>query len=124
MEEYNPDVLRLWALVADYTSPVVMSDMVLKEAAEEYRKYRTTFRFLLQNLSDLQPSDMVPVEDLRPLDCLVLLQLRDVLDTVHDAFKCLDFARACRALLGFVKEGLSKRYFEGSKPVLYFSLPR
>lgn len=124
LEEHNPDVLRLWALNADYTSPVVMSPLVLQEAAEEYRKFRTMFRFLLQNLSDFDPSShaMEPAH-LSPLDKLLLVQLDEVMTTTRDALQGLDFANASRTLLHFVKESLSKRYFEGSKCALYFTSP-
>ena len=52
---YGADILRLWVASVDYQADVRVSDDILKQIAEAYRKIRNTFRFLLGNLSDFDP---------------------------------------------------------------------
>ena len=55
MNQYGADILRLWVASVDYQADVRVSDAILKQVAEVYRKIRNTFRFLLGNLSDFNP---------------------------------------------------------------------
>ena len=50
--KYGADVLRLWVASADYAQDVSISDNILKQVSDAYRRFRNTFRFLLGNLSD------------------------------------------------------------------------
>lgn len=121
LPQYNPDVLRLWALSADFTKNVRMSEKVVRGAAAMCSKFRMTFRFLLQNLGDFDPqADAVPFEDLGLLDRLALVALDDVEAQVAAAFAALDFAEACSALDAFCREQLSKKFNNASKATLYF----
>eukprot|EP00656_Telonema_subtile_P002602 TRINITY_DN11175_c0_g1_i3.p1 TRINITY_DN11175_c0_g1~~TRINITY_DN11175_c0_g1_i3.p1 ORF type:complete len:663 (+),score=171.67 TRINITY_DN11175_c0_g1_i3:1282-3270(+) len=114
----NPDVLRLWALNADFATNVKMSAEVVGAAATQYSKLRTTLRFLLQNLTDFDPA--YTSGDLSPLDLLALRSLHRMVEAVKLCWTQLDFAEACQTAELFCREVLSKRYFVGSKPTLYF----
>ncbi|MBT9252544.1 MAG: class I tRNA ligase family protein [Brockia lithotrophica] len=63
MKTYGADILRLWVASVDYTADVRISEAILGQIAEVYRKVRNTFRFLLGNTSDFDPArDRVPPE--------------------------------------------------------------
>jgi isoleucyl-tRNA synthetase len=49
MNQLGADILRLWVASVDYQSDVRVSDPILKQVAEVYRKIRNTFRFLCAN---------------------------------------------------------------------------
>ena len=60
-EKWGADLLRLWVASQDYTADVRMSDNVMTQLSEAYRKIRNTFRFALGNLADFDPArDAVP----------------------------------------------------------------
>ncbi len=60
-EKWGADLLRLWVASQDYQSDVRMSDNVMTQLSEAYRKIRNTFRFALGNLFDFDPArDTVP----------------------------------------------------------------
>ena len=50
MQQLGADILRLWVASVDYQADVRVSDAILKQVAEVYRKIRNTFRFLLRKL--------------------------------------------------------------------------
>src|SRR6202023_2038530 len=54
-EKWGADLLRLWVASQDYTADVRISDAMLSQLAEAYRKIRNTFRFALSNFSDFNP---------------------------------------------------------------------
>ena len=60
------DIIRLWVSSVDTQADVRVSDEILKQVSEVYRKIRNTMRFLLANTDDYDPSvNKVAFEDLR-----------------------------------------------------------
>src|SRR5690625_3822073 len=57
LKQYGADILRLWVSSVDYQGDVRISDEILQQVAEGYRKIRNTFRFMLANLEDFKPSE-------------------------------------------------------------------
>ena len=49
---FGADILRLWAATIDYQQDVRISENIIKQVSEVYRKIRNTFRFLVGNLSN------------------------------------------------------------------------
>ncbi len=69
MNQLGADILRLWVASVDYQSDVRVSDPILKQVSEVYRKIRNTFRFLLGNLDGFNPkTDKVAVQELPEVD--------------------------------------------------------
>ena len=55
-EKWGADLLRLWVASQEYQADVKMSDRVMTQLSEAYRKIRNTFRFALGNLNDFDPA--------------------------------------------------------------------
>ena len=53
-KKYGMDILRLWVVSADYQSDIKISDDMLKQLSESYRKIRNTARYMLGNLSGIE----------------------------------------------------------------------
>ena len=84
MNQYGADILRLWVASVDYQADVRVSDAILKQVAEVYRKISNTFRFLLGNLSDFNPEkDVIAYEDLREVDQFMLVKLNELVKQVR-----------------------------------------
>ena len=85
MNQLGADILRLWVASVDYQADVRVSDAILKQVAEVYRKIRNTFRFLLGNLADFNPeSDAISYENLREVDQFMLVKLNELVKQVRD----------------------------------------
>ena len=54
--KWGADLLRLWVTSVEYQADVKMSERVMTQLSEAYRKIRNTFRFALGNLGDFDPS--------------------------------------------------------------------
>ncbi|MEH7084541.1 isoleucine--tRNA ligase [Neobacillus drentensis] len=119
MNQLGADILRLWVASVDYQADVRVSDAILKQVAEVYRKIRNTFRFLLGNLADFTPSDKVAYEDLREVDQFMLVKLNKLIKNVRNAYENYEFAGIYHAINNFCTLDLSSFYLDFAKDVLY-----
>ena len=119
MNQYGADIVRLWATSVAYTQDVRISDDIIKQVAESYRKIRNTMRFVLGNIDDFKDSDLVKVEDLSPVDQYMLSKLNDLMKNYHEAFKNYDFAEANHEILNYFTNTLSSFYMDFTKDILY-----
>ena len=55
-EKWGADLLRVWVASQDFTQDVRISEAMMTQLAEAYRKIRNTFRFALSNLFDFEPA--------------------------------------------------------------------
>jgi isoleucyl-tRNA synthetase len=120
MKEYGADILRLWALSVDYTEDHRIGKEILAGVADQYRKLRNTFRYLLGALEGF--SDEHRLEDASTYPELerYMLHLTAELDrTLRNAVDDFDFNTYVRALTDFCNEDLSAFYFDIRKDVLY-----
>ena len=117
MKQYGSEILRLWVAMSDYQSDLKISDNILKQNAELYRKIRNTARFLLANVSDLDA--LVPVDKLGELDKWVLKRAKDVFADIDAAFKVYEFSKGLNKLNNFLVVDLSGIYLDVCKDRLY-----
>jgi isoleucyl-tRNA synthetase len=94
-----------------------ISDNILKQTAEQYRKIRNTFRFLLANVDDLDA--IVSVDEYGELDRWILTKAREVFDEVKESFDNYDFLRGFALLNHFLTNELSGIYMDITKDRLY-----
>jgi len=120
MKQLGGDILRLWVASVDYQADVRVSDAILKQVAEVYRKIRNTFRFLLGNLADFNPAtDTVSLENLRDVDRYMLVKLNNLTKRVKEAYDQYEFAAIYHAVHNFCTIELSAFYLDFAKDVLY-----
>ncbi|HEY2548747.1 MAG TPA: isoleucine--tRNA ligase, partial [Candidatus Acidoferrum sp.] len=68
-EKWGADMLRLWVASQEYQADVKMSDRLMTQISEAYRKTRNTFRFALGNLFDFDSArDALANENLDEID--------------------------------------------------------
>lgn len=117
VSQYGSEILRLWVALSDYQSDLKISDGILKQVAEQYRKIRNTFRFLLANADDLDM--LVPHDAYGELDIWILAKAREVFAEVKSSFDKYDFLRGFSTLNYFLTNELSGIYMDICKDRLY-----
>ncbi|MNX90111.1 Isoleucine--tRNA ligase [compost metagenome] len=124
IKHYGADVLRLYVSSVDYTGDVRISELILKQLAEVYRKIRNTARYLISNLSDFEPArHAVPVDQLTELDRYALHRLQEVIGEVTQAFDRFEFYRFYQVIQNYCVVDLSSFYLDVVKDRLYASAP-
>ncbi|HEY1127357.1 MAG TPA: class I tRNA ligase family protein, partial [Actinomycetota bacterium] len=120
IQQSGAELVRLWVAASDYRDDVRLSETILKNLAEGYRKIRNTLRYALSNLYDFEPSrDAVPTEQLLPLDRWALARLDDLVARVRRAYEEYEFHLVYHAVVDFCGNDLSAVHFDISKDRLY-----
>jgi isoleucyl-tRNA synthetase len=119
VSKYGADIIRLWVASSDYSQDVSVSDEILERTSEAYRRIRNTFRFLLGNLADFEPSLAVPYEEMPELDRYALVSLGDLVSRVTKAYDEWKYHTVYRAVYDYCVVELSAFYLDVLKDRLY-----
>lgn len=124
IKQYGADILRLWVASADYKADIRISNPILKQLAEVYRKIRNTFRYILGNLQDFTPdTDKVNYNQLMEIDRWALMRLEQVRDKVTEAYEEYEFHLLYHTVHNFCAVELSAFYLDILKDRVYTALP-
>ncbi|MGL5915190.1 MAG: isoleucine--tRNA ligase, partial [Culicoidibacterales bacterium] len=97
MNLFGGDILRLWVATVDYQSDVRISDDVVKQVAESYRKIRNTFRFLLGNTNDFTiATDRVAIEAMPEVHQYMMALHQRLMTQLHTAYEAYEFVEVYR----------------------------
>jgi isoleucyl-tRNA synthetase len=125
IQEHGAEVLRLWVSMVDYTDEVRLGKAVLARTVEAYRKIRNTFRYVLSNLYDFDPShDALPAESLLEVDRFAMARFARISREVARAYEAYDFQTIFHTVNEFVTVDLSAFYLDVSKDRLYTFHPK
>jgi isoleucyl-tRNA synthetase len=116
-KKFGVEILRLWVGMVDYMGDQKISDDILKQMAEQYRKTRNTIRFLLANVADLET--IMPIDELGKIDKWIVHKAKSVFDQVEAYFKIYEFSKALSLLNHFITAELSGIHMDISKDRLY-----
>jgi len=120
MKEHGADILRLWALSVDFTEDHRIGKEILGGVADQYRKLRNTFRYLLGALAGFTDEERVSDVAAMPELERYMLHLTAGLDgKLRNAVDDFDFNAYTRLLSDFANNDLSAFYFDIRKDVLY-----
>ena len=118
-DKYGADILRLWALSADYTGEVSLSDDILKQISEVYRKIRNTARYILGNTFDYEPENPVKYEDLEEIDKWALTRLNKLVKDCTENYDNYSFNNCYHDINQFCVIDMSNFYLDIIKDRLY-----
>lgn len=121
---YGADILRLWVASSDYTDNVKISNEIISQISEAYRKIRNTARFILGNLYDFDPTkNCVSYDDLEPVDKYILLKTKKLFSSCIESYEKFEFYSIFHDMQRFCISKLSNFYLDIIKDRLYVSRP-
>ncbi|MEY4850080.1 MAG: isoleucine-tRNA ligase [Pseudomonadota bacterium] len=123
MKTYGADILRLWALSVDFTEDHRIGDEILKGVADQYRKLRNTFRYLLGALEGWSEEERLPVDQMPALERWVMHRLSVNSGELKAAAVAYDFNRYTSLITDFVQNDLSAFAMDVRKDSLYCDAP-
>lgn len=123
IKTYGADILRLWALSVDFTEDHRIGDEILKGVADQYRKLRNTFRYLLGALEGWNEEERLPVDQMPALERWVLHRLSVISGELKAAAEAYDFNRYISLITEFVQNDLSAFAMDVRKDSLYCDAP-
>ncbi len=123
-DRLGAEVVRLWTASVDFREDVAASESLMQRAADNYRKLRNTFKYLLGNLHGFDPErDAVKDDELLPLDRYMLARTRELTEKVLAWYEQFEFHRVYHAINEFTIVDLSALYLDVLKDRMYTFAP-
>jgi isoleucyl-tRNA synthetase len=119
MQQYGADIIRLWVASVDYQADARVSNEILGQVAEVYRKIRNTVRFMLGNLNDFTLDNAVPTENMPELEQYMMVKLNQFIDACLKGYNDYQFLNVYKALQNYCSLDLSAFYMDIAKDALY-----
>ncbi len=120
IKKHGADILRLWVAACDFREDIRISQDLLTQLIESYRKIRNTCRFLLGNLSDYSREQAPSLgTDFLDIDRWALDRLHLLNQKVQEAYDDSSFHLVVQALTNFCTVDLSSFYLDILKDRLY-----
>jgi isoleucyl-tRNA synthetase len=125
IDKYGAEILRLWVSASDYREDIRISDNILAQLSDAYRRIRNTSRFMLGNLYDFAPeTDAVSAAQMPEIDRLTLHKLQLLVEKARRAYDLYEYHIIYHALHNFCAVDLSALYLDILKDRLYTSPPK
>ncbi|QNI34914.1 isoleucine--tRNA ligase [Alloacidobacterium dinghuense] len=138
-DRMGAEIVRLWVASVDFREDVAASENLMLRVADNYKKLRNTFRFLLGNLHGFNPAEhALPYEDLLPLDQYMLARTRELIEKISGTdggtdgkggsnnggwYGAFEFHRVYHAINEFCIVDLSALYLDLLKDRMYTFAP-
>ncbi len=120
IQQMGADILRLWIASSDYSADIRISDEIVKQLAESYRRIRNTIRFILGNLDGFDAEQHhVPLNARKPIDQWAMHRLSTLTRTVGEAYETYQFHRIHQEIHNFCSVDLGGFYLDVIKDRLY-----
>jgi isoleucyl-tRNA synthetase len=118
------EIVRLWVASVDFREDVTCSEQLMQRIADNYRKIRNTFRYILGNLYDFDPQKhAVPFQQMQAIDQYVLRQTVAMSAEVVRWYDEFAFHKIYHRINHFCIVDLSAFYFDVLKDRLYTYAP-
>ncbi len=114
------DILRLWVASSDYQNDVRISEEILTQVSEIYRRIRNTTRFMIGNLNDFNAEEnLITYNELPEIDKYMLIRLDQITSDVQKAFDNYEFKRVVDIINNYITLELSSFYMDFIKDIIY-----
>ncbi|MDR0476422.1 MAG: isoleucine--tRNA ligase [Desulfobulbaceae bacterium] len=117
--KFGAEILRLWVASEDYRDDVKVSDEILRQISDSYRKIRNTIRYLLSNLADFDSNFAVPFAGMAELDQWAMSRFEELRKKVVEDYGRYEFHGIYQAINYFCGTTMSALYLDIIKDRLY-----
>ena len=119
-EKYGADILRLWVSSVDYREDVRISENILQQMSDAYRRIRNTARFLMGNLNDFDyEKDKVDYKDMFEIDKWAMHKLEELKAKTTEFYDKYEFYSLFQEITYFCSMEMSAFYLDIVKDRLY-----
>ncbi|ASE35867.1 isoleucine--tRNA ligase [Staphylococcus pettenkoferi] len=120
VKQKGADIARLWVSSVDYLADARISDEIIKQTADVYRKIRNTLRFMLGNVNYFNPeTDAIAEADLLEVDRYILNRFREFTASTIKNYDNFDYLNIYQEVQNFINVELSNFYLDYGKDILY-----
>ena len=100
IKQHGADILRLWVSSVDYKDDVKISDKIVKQMVDAYRKIRNTIRFILGNISDYDYKESYEYK-YKEIDMRAIYKLNELIKKVTEFYENYEFYKLYHEIFFF-----------------------
>lgn len=115
VNQKGADILRLWAANSEYSNDINISEDILNQNAEVYRKIRNTLRFMISNTNDYKYDKNLKLEGIHEF---INEELKVLIENVHENYNSFKFINVIKEINNYIVN-LSSFYLSIVKDLLY-----
>lgn len=115
VNQKGADILRLWAANSEYSNDINISEDILNQNAEVYRKIRNTLRFMISNTNDYKYDKNLKLEGIHEF---INEELKVLIKNVHENYNNFKFINVIKEINNYIVN-LSSFYLSIVKDLLY-----
>jgi isoleucyl-tRNA synthetase len=124
IKQYGAEILRLWVASSDYSEDVKISENIIKQLVDIYRKVRNTIKFILGNIYDFDYGNCgISQDNLPQVDKFMLSKTMLFAKKVTAFYESYDFYKVAQEIFNFCNLDLSAFYLDILKDRLYTFSP-
>ena len=124
-EKYGADILRLWVSSVDYREDMRISENILQQMSDAYRRIRNTARFLMGNLNDFDyATEKVDYNDMFEIDKWAMHKLEELKEKTTEYYDKYEFYNLFQEITYFCSIEMSSFYLDIVKDRLYCEGPK
>ncbi|MCM8819560.1 MAG: class I tRNA ligase family protein, partial [Candidatus Omnitrophica bacterium] len=124
IKKYGAEILRLWVAYSDYSEDIKISQEIINQLVDIYRKIRNTIRFILGNIYDFDlESKNLKYEELCEVDKYMFSKTIRFYKEIIYAYENFQFYKVCQGIFNFCNLELSSFYLDILKDRLYTFSP-
>ncbi len=124
IKKYGADILRLWIASVDYTGDIRISNEIITQLSDAYRRIRNSFKYLMGNINDFDPEkNTVPYNSLDEIDRWALSRIESLGAKVTSLYDNFEFYKIFHAIHHFCVVDLSSFYLDSLKDRMYTANP-
>ncbi|QCI19727.1 MAG: isoleucine--tRNA ligase [Buchnera aphidicola (Brevicoryne brassicae)] len=113
INKLGADVLRLWVASSNYSNDISISDEILKNASDTYRRIRNTARFMLANINDFNPKkDIISKNNMVYLDKWAISHTKTVQEEIIELYKKYNFHAVIQRIMYFCSMEMGSFYLD------------
>ncbi len=114
---YGADILRMWVATSDFVDNVRISDEIIKQISNDYRKIRNSIKFALGVINDYDEREV----ELSPFNKTILNELHRSWNVVRNSYDEYNFLQATKELIYQLTSGSIAYYLDFYKEVGYIT---
>ncbi|WP_343188310.1 isoleucine--tRNA ligase [Buchnera aphidicola (Ceratoglyphina bambusae)] len=123
-KKFGADILRLWVASTNYSKEIVISDNVIKNTIDIYRKIRNTIKFIISNIYDFYPNkEKIKYNKLVLIDKWIIGKTKIIQKKIINLYQKYKFYKVINTIIKFFNTELGSFYLDIVKDRLY-TLPK
>ncbi|ABJ90570.1 isoleucine--tRNA ligase [Buchnera aphidicola] len=113
IQKKGADILRLWVAYTNYTNDISISNEILEQISDNYRRIRNTIRFLFSNIFDFKANiHIIKYEKMLFLDQWIIEKTYNYQRKIIKKYSQYQFHKVIKKIINFCSIELGSCYLE------------